>query len=39
MQELGVSRGLILTDANAEPVEENGLMIEVRSLAEWLLQT
>jgi hypothetical protein len=38
MQGLGVSRGLILTDANASPVAENGLTIEVRSLAEWLLQ-
>jgi predicted AAA+ superfamily ATPase len=37
MQGLGVSRGLILTDANAGPIEANGLTIEVRSVTEWLL--
>lgn len=35
---LGLSRGLILADANAEPIVEDGLTVEVRSLAEWLLQ-
>ena len=38
MRGLGLSRGLILTDANAEPIAANGMTIEVRSLAEWLLQ-
>ncbi len=38
MHGLGLSRGLILTDANAEPIEVNGMTIEVRSLAEWLVQ-
>lgn len=35
---LGLTRGLILADANAKPVEMDGLTIEVRSLAEWLVQ-
>jgi hypothetical protein len=35
---LGVSRRLILADTNAEPIQENGLTIEVRSLAKWLVQ-
>jgi predicted AAA+ superfamily ATPase len=34
---LGLSHGLILADANAEAIEANGLTIEVRSVAEWLL--
>ena len=38
MRGLGLSHGLILTDANAEPIETNGTTIEIRSLAEWLLQ-
>lgn len=36
---LGLTRGLILTDANIAPIEVDGLTLEVRSLAEWLLQT
>jgi len=36
---LGLTRGLILTDANAAPIETDGLELEVRSLAEWLLQS
>ncbi len=36
---LGLAHGLILTDANAEPILEGGLTVEVRSLAEWLLQS
>jgi hypothetical protein len=35
---LGLTRGLILTEANAEPIMENGLTIQVRSPAEWLIQ-
>lgn len=35
---LGLRRGLLLTDANAAPIEVDGLIVEVRSLAEWLLQ-
>ena len=34
---LGLSQGLILTDANAGSILESELTIEVRSLAEWLL--
>jgi predicted AAA+ superfamily ATPase len=37
VRDLGLTHGLILTDANAEPILENGLTIEVRSLAEWLV--
>jgi uncharacterized protein len=35
---LGLTRGLILTDANAPAIQPAGLILEVRSLAEWLLQ-
>ncbi len=38
MRSLGVDHGLILTDANAAPVMDGGLIIEVRALAEWLLK-
>jgi len=34
---LGLTHGLILTDANAASIEMDGLTLEVRSLAEWLL--
>ena len=37
LRTLNLSRGLILSDANAQPVEENGLTIEIRSVAEWLM--
>ncbi len=37
-QSLGLAQGLILTDANASAVQENGVTIEIRSLVEWLLQ-
>lgn len=33
------SRGLILSDSNGQPVVENGLTIEIRSTAEWLLSS
>ena len=36
---LGLTHGLILTDANAAPLELDGLTLEVRSIAEWLLQS
>ena len=39
MPGLGLSHGLILTDANAEPIAADGMTIEVVSLAEWLVQT
>ncbi|MCS6882429.1 MAG: ATP-binding protein [Oscillochloridaceae bacterium] len=34
---LGLTHGLILTDASAAPTETDGLTIEVRSVVEWLL--
>jgi hypothetical protein len=37
MRVLNLSRGLILSDANAQPIEENGLTIDIRSVAEWLI--
>jgi predicted AAA+ superfamily ATPase len=41
---LGLTRGLILTDSSARsrndaPIETSGLTLEVRSVAEWLLQS
>lgn len=38
MGALNLSTGLILTDSNTERLVENGLSIEIRSLAEWLLE-
>jgi hypothetical protein len=38
MCSLGLDHGLTLTEGNAAPITENGLTIQVRSLAEWLLQ-
>ncbi|MEJ5198863.1 MAG: ATP-binding protein [Anaerolineae bacterium] len=38
LRSLGLTHGLILADANAEPICQNDLTIEVRSLAEWLLE-
>lgn len=35
---LSLTRGLILTDANASAIESAGLTVEVRSVAEWLLE-
>jgi hypothetical protein len=37
MQSVKVQSALILTDSNAEPVEINGIPVEIRSAAEWLL--
>jgi predicted AAA+ superfamily ATPase len=37
MRALNLSRGLILWDANAKPIEENGLTIDIRSVADWLV--
>ena len=36
---LGLMRGLILTDANASAIQSAGLTLEVRSMAEWLLES
>ena len=38
MQSLGHRRGLILTDSNALGIEKDGMIVEIRSLAEWLLK-
>jgi hypothetical protein len=38
MRTLELAHGLILTDANAAPIEIDGLTIEVRSVAQWLLE-
>lgn len=37
MSALGIERGLILTEANVEPIQQDGLTIEIRSLAQWLI--
>jgi len=37
LRALNLSHGTILTDANLDPVTENGITIEIRSLAEWLI--
>ena len=37
MQALKVEESLILADVNADPIQENGFTIQIRSLAEWLL--
>lgn len=35
---LGLARRPILTDANGEAIEVDGLTIEVRAVAQWLLE-
>jgi predicted AAA+ superfamily ATPase len=39
MRSLNLSQGVILSDANAESVKENGFTITMRSVAEWLLES
>jgi uncharacterized protein len=36
MQALQVEESLLLSEANAEPVQENGMTIQIQSVAEWL---
>lgn len=38
LRALNLGRGLILSETNAEPIQQDGLTIEIRSLAQWLLQ-
>ena len=38
MQALSLSNASILTEANAPAIDEGGLTVEIRSLAEWLLE-
>lgn len=37
MRGLNLTRALILSDANAQPIEQNHLTVEIRSAAEWLM--
>lgn len=37
LKALGLDHGLILTENGAEPIQQDGLTIEIRSLAQWLL--
>ncbi len=37
MRGLNLTRALILSDANAQPIEQNYLTVEIRSAAEWLM--
>jgi hypothetical protein len=36
MPALQITESLMLTEANAEPIQENGMTIKIRSVAEWL---
>ncbi|HOU13765.1 MAG TPA: ATP-binding protein [Anaerolineae bacterium] len=38
LRALNLSYGMILTDANMDPIEQEGATIEIRSLAEWLIE-
>ncbi len=38
MRSQNISQGIILTDANAESVQEDGFTISIRSIGEWLLE-
>ena len=38
MQALKIQEGTILAEANAEPIQESGFTIQIRSLAEWLFK-
>ncbi|MFA5179751.1 MAG: ATP-binding protein [Syntrophales bacterium] len=38
MKTLGIAEALILSEANALKIEEDGRTIEIRALAEWLLE-
>ena len=38
MQTMGVTRALILTDASADPITLEGMPIEIRAIAQWLLE-
>ncbi len=37
MQTLGLTQSLILTDTNADPIDVDGMSIEIRAAAQWLL--
>jgi hypothetical protein len=38
MRSIPQSKGLILADANLSAIEVDGSTVEIRSLAEWLLE-
>lgn len=38
MMALGLERGIVLTETNVEPIQQDSLTIEIRSLAQWLLE-
>jgi hypothetical protein len=38
IQDIEVRSALILADANEKPFEVNGVLVEMRSAAEWLLK-
>ena len=38
MQALGLTQSLILTDTNADPIDVDGMTIEIRAAAQWLLE-
>jgi hypothetical protein len=38
IQDIEVQSALILADANEEPFEVSGALVEMRSAAEWLLK-
>lgn len=38
LRSLNLPSGMILSDSNADPIEEDGLTIEIHSIAEWLLE-
>lgn len=38
MQTLGIAHAVILTDANADPITLEGMTIEIRAIAQWLLE-
>ncbi|HNB51092.1 MAG TPA: ATP-binding protein [Anaerolineales bacterium] len=38
MPALQITESLILTEANADPIQENGMIIHIKSVAEWLFE-
>jgi hypothetical protein len=38
MDEFNVTQGLILAEANEQPIEANGRRIEIQATVEWLIR-
>jgi len=38
MQALSIANAVILTDASADPITVDGMTIEIRAVAQWLLE-